>query len=281
MTDTNSKTAGAGQQSHGEPPSTPPNRTFHPDFSTGADLALFESSDGQHFKFSLHLLAGLSTFFHGLLAVPTPPGRQAETIPLPSADGATLALCFSLIQQQTSARARPPTTGVAWPNPHILEQVIDVVKAYDLAIVADVLLRRSRGARTWKALAMQRFLLAAATDSAYLPLARRDTLWCDLSTLGEFEEGMFSLLDGSVVFDLFVFHRRWADGVRNLVANLMKQCKGLCCDEHIVALHVKIAADKSLLKASARTQFIKGVPSAARDYFKDELEALMKFLADM
>ncbi|WOO83116.1 uncharacterized protein LOC62_04G006597 [Vanrija pseudolonga] len=280
MTDSRSKGAGAGK-SHREPSHTAADGALHPQFSTGADLAIFESSDGVRFKFSLHLLAGLSTFFHGLLGVPTLPGLEADPMPLPSADGETLALCFSLIQQQTSARSRPPNAGVAWPTPHILEQVIDVVKAYDLPIVADVLLRRSRGARGWKALAMQRFLLAAATESAYLALARRDTLWCDLSTLGEFEEGMFSLLDGSMVFELFAFHRRWADGVRDLVANLSKRCKGLDCDDHIVALHLKLLGDKSLLKGSARTQFVKGVPTAARDPFKDELDGLMELLANM
>lgn len=91
-----------GFSDHAAPPhSSPPLvRTFHMDFAapSNEDDVILISESGTRFHTSLHLLAGYSTFFKGLAALPTTNIRaQPPLLELPSATTDALAAALTLI----------------------------------------------------------------------------------------------------------------------------------------------------------------------------------------
>ncbi|WOO83099.1 uncharacterized protein LOC62_04G006580 [Vanrija pseudolonga] len=114
-----------------------PKLKFHPDFLEPSTATIFQSSDGVCFRFDISRLAEVSTFFADLNDVGgLVHGHAANdtVIPLPSASAETLHLTFRLLHHHFKTGYK---TAIDFPNHKILDEFIDVVKAYDLEVAAD------------------------------------------------------------------------------------------------------------------------------------------------
>lgn len=117
--------------------SSSPQLTFHPDFHEPSTATIFQSSDGVCFRFDINRLANVSTFFADLNDVGglvRDQDANNAVIPLPSASADTLNLTFQLLHHHLKTGYK---TAIAFPSTTILDEFIDVVKAYDLGVAAD------------------------------------------------------------------------------------------------------------------------------------------------
>lgn len=160
------------------PTITVDDRKFHADFATESPtLATFESSDGVRFKFSLHVLASVSTFFADLASLPA--ASAGSVIALPHATAPAFALALHLIRDQFNPRT---STSVSWPDATTLEGLINVVNAYDLGVARDILVMRCP--HQDKGGAINRLVLEACTASPFTDVAMKATVMLNLDDEG-------------------------------------------------------------------------------------------------
>ncbi|WOO83100.1 uncharacterized protein LOC62_04G006581 [Vanrija pseudolonga] len=102
---------------------------FHPDF---ASSVIFRTSDNVCFRYSLDALARHSTFFRNLAElndVVTKTEECCQIIDLYSANAAGLEFAFRLLE-------KPEMFSIDCPDNDVLDNFIDIVKAYDLSEAA-------------------------------------------------------------------------------------------------------------------------------------------------
>lgn len=176
---------------------------------------VLQSDDGTCFRFDMLTLAALSSFFRDLhemaFAEPEPAldglaisrstsasGTSTEcevvpvlpsAIPLPSATTAGLVLALGIVRDIMNPSRRgihADPAPLSWPTPELLDNIITIANAYDLPVVSDTLLARSRHATSAKH-CFERYVLAATTDAppSLLEQAMRATLLHDVDLMGE------------------------------------------------------------------------------------------------
>ncbi|KAL1409250.1 hypothetical protein Q8F55_006083 [Vanrija albida] len=163
---------------------------FHADFSLPASATLFQSADGVYFRFQLALLAAFSPFFADLATLPTATTGAHEAIPLPSATAPALAVALHLIAGQLSPRAK---MAVKWPDEATIEALVDVINAYDLPIVRELLVLRCRDATTDNP--FEWLVLEACTQSPDTELGMKAAVFCDLNNEKVFTPWAKGMLD--------------------------------------------------------------------------------------
>ncbi|ORY34960.1 hypothetical protein BCR39DRAFT_573601, partial [Naematelia encephala] len=111
---------------------------FHPDFCLPETLAIIRTADGQNFRFSLPLLAQLSTFFANIVQLNLGLDKT-EIIELPSATTPALHIVLCLISNSISTNlSRKPLPYGSTILKH-LPEVLTIIDAYDLHIVRPLL----------------------------------------------------------------------------------------------------------------------------------------------
>ncbi|WOO83096.1 uncharacterized protein LOC62_04G006577 [Vanrija pseudolonga] len=118
--------------------------TFHPDFTTSVDGVILQSDDGTSFQFDLDMLCICSSFFRDLRDMPLNSSQAGvKVIPLPSATTPGLALTLNLVRGHILPSQRPPTP---WPSNDTIDNLLDIVSAYDLPLAVDAFLVRTKRA---------------------------------------------------------------------------------------------------------------------------------------
>ncbi|KAL1409255.1 hypothetical protein Q8F55_006088 [Vanrija albida] len=213
---------------------------FHRAFAGRAGTVL-QSEDGTCFRVDMLTLAALSPFFRDLhemafvqepaalasLAISrsTSPSSSEATecevvspapagaIPLPSATTAGLALALSIVRDVVNPSRRGlrgEPAPLSWPSPELLDNIITIANAYDLPVVSDTLLARSRHATSAKH-CFERYVLAATTDAppALLEAAMRATLVHDVDLLGEWATRTLVRYAPAALSALYKAHLDW------------------------------------------------------------------------
>lgn len=200
---------------------------YHRDFTKAHFPAILESDDGTSFQFNIYALAGVSTFFANIFSLPVAEAG-VRTIPLPSATTKGLALALKLLRDHNKVGTHASQV-LKWPNPDELKGFLDVVKAYDLGITAESLLKRSVHATVYcSAQALGRLIVAIAIDSPWIEHALLLTLSHDVTTMDDWMAE--KLREDGYLEELHLLHLRWKsrmlelfkDGIRSSIGHHAK-----------------------------------------------------------
>lgn len=198
---------------------------FHPDFAedTGG-LLVFQANDETCFRFSGDHLHLCSTFFRDLLELPLPDGANTlHVIPLPSASADGLALTFHLLRDQVRPQDQKP---LEWPSDAVLDNFLDIIKAYDLPAAAGAFILRTTTAMS-SVQCYQRVVLASAAGlKHHLEGASKSVAFYGLDKITSWAKGH---LDGDLAtMNLLYSHDRTrtslvTDFERRVICQLSKQ----------------------------------------------------------